>query len=282
MSVAEPSDVEPHGRGSGRRPRPPVSEAVCAPVSLGSTRRSRRRRCSASPRRTPKRSARRPDERLGFPANTYVLALVGGTGVGKSTHPQRPGRYSRQPGIGPAAHDAVAGRLDPERTHDDLAPLLAWLQIDPGDVREHDERRRCDDVAIVDLPDLDSIEPSHRQRVETLLPRVDAVAWVTDPEKYHDAVLHDDFLRRWVPRLDRQVVVLNKVDRLSPRECQAGSAATSSASWAPRGRSARARRPPVLLVSAAPAGYAYGNTAGPGPRRAAQRGCRRRSRRRPS
>src|SRR3954451_22789184 len=55
----------------------------------------------------------------------------------------------------------------------------------------------------------------HRARVETLLPLVDAVAWVTDPEKYADAVLHDDFLRSWLPRLGRQIVLVNKSDRMS-------------------------------------------------------------------
>jgi hypothetical protein len=62
---------------------------------------------------------------------------------------------------------------------------------------------------------MDSVAPSHRERVEALLPRVDAVAWVTDLEKYHDAVLHDAFLRTWVPRLDRQAVIVNKADRLA-------------------------------------------------------------------
>ncbi len=73
-------------------------------------------------------------------------------------------------------------------------------------------------VAILDLPDVDSIKPEHRARVEDLLPRVDAVAWVTDPEKYHDAVLHDAFLQRWLPRLDRQVMIVNKVDRLGDKD----------------------------------------------------------------
>jgi hypothetical protein len=54
-------------------------------------------------------------------------------------------------------------------------------------------------VAILDLPDMDSVVGSHRERVETLLPLVDAVAWVTDLEKYHDAILHDGFLRTWIP-----------------------------------------------------------------------------------
>ncbi|HEU4572315.1 MAG TPA: hypothetical protein VFR93_06475, partial [Candidatus Limnocylindrales bacterium] len=74
--------------------------------------------------------------------------------------------------------------------------------------------------AILDLPDLDSIEPDHRARVDELLPRVDAVVWVTDPEKYHDAVLHDEVLARWLPRLGRQLVVVNKSDRLTPADAE--------------------------------------------------------------
>jgi hypothetical protein len=75
-------------------------------------------------------------------------------------------------------------------------------------------------VVVLDLPDMDSVAPGHRARVEEALPRVDAVAWVTDPEKYHDAVLHDEFLCRWLPRLARQVVVLNKVDRLAANDSE--------------------------------------------------------------
>ena len=39
--------------------------------------------------------------------------------------------------------------------------------------------------------------------MDAVLPRVDAVAWITDTEKYHDAVLNDAYLRRWLPELRR-------------------------------------------------------------------------------
>jgi hypothetical protein len=100
----------------------------------------------------------------------------------------------------------------PAADRDGLAPLLAWLGVD--DIREH-EADGLRSVAIVDLPDMDSVEATHRERVEAVLPKVDAVAWVTDLEKYHDAVLHDAFLRTWLPRLDRQAVIVNKADRLA-------------------------------------------------------------------
>jgi hypothetical protein len=73
---------------------------------------------------------------------------------------------------------------------------------------------------LLDLPDVDSVAAAHRARVEELLPKVDAVAWVTDPEKYADALLHDEFFATWLPRLARQVVLLNKVDRLLPKDAR--------------------------------------------------------------
>src|SRR5207244_4040568 len=98
-----------------------------------------------------------------------------------------------------------------QSARDETAPLLGWLDV--RDVRDHANGAFAD-VAILDLPDIDSTTPEHRARVDELLPRVDAVVWVADPEKYRDAVLHDQYLRRWAPRLARQLVVLNKADRV--------------------------------------------------------------------
>jgi hypothetical protein len=162
---------------------------------------------------------REVEGRLGFPAETYVLALVGGTGVGKSS--------LLNALAGSPISDASVRRPTtalplawvPRSSRADLAGLLGWLGVPERDVRDH-VGEALGDVAILDLPDLDSIDRSHRERVEAILPRVDAVVWVTDPEKYHDAILHDDFLAEWLPRLDRQVVVLNKTDRLSPADAE--------------------------------------------------------------
>lgn len=201
-------------------------------------------------------------QRLGFPADTYVLALVGGTGVGKSSllNALAGSAVSQASARRPTTQAPVA--WIPRAAHDDLAPLLDWLGIGSADVREHDEPA-LGNVAIVDLPDLDSIEPDHRRRVEAALPRVDAVVWVTDPEKYHDAVLHDDFLRRWIPRLDRQVVVLNKVDRLQADNAQRVRRDLER-ELATEGKLGASRRPQVVLAAAAPAAYAYGSK-GTGP-----------------
>jgi GTPase Era involved in 16S rRNA processing len=149
--------------------------------------------------------------RLGFEGSAYVLAFVGGTGVGKSSLLNALAgtvvstASARRPTTGtPLAWVAESAR-------EETGPLLGWLDV--REVRDH-RNAVFADVAILDLPDVDSTTPEHRARVDELLPRVDAVVWVADPEKYRDAVLHDDYLRRWAPRLARQLVVLNKADRI--------------------------------------------------------------------
>jgi GTP-binding protein EngB required for normal cell division len=155
--------------------------------------------------------------RVGFPGEAYVLAFVGGTGVGKSSllNALAGSAVSAASVRRPTTTAPVAWIPATERAA--LTPLLAWIGVE--DVREH-AGTDLGPVAILDLPDMDSVAGEHRARVEAVLPRVDAVAWITDPEKYHDAALHDDFLRTWLPRLARQVVVLNKADRLSADDAQ--------------------------------------------------------------
>ncbi|WP_258015874.1 GTPase [Streptomyces sp. AJS327] len=69
-------------------------------------------------------------------------------------------------------------------------------------------------LVLVDLPDHDSVAPGHREIVDRTLRLVDAVIWVTDPEKYADAVLHERYLRALAGYADVTFVVLNQADRL--------------------------------------------------------------------
>ncbi|HYN69413.1 MAG TPA: GTPase, partial [Candidatus Eisenbacteria bacterium] len=152
-------------------------------------------------------------ERLGIAPDTYVLALVGGTGVGKSTLLNALAGETVSPA---SARRPTTGRpvaWASTDTVDDLRPLLEHLDVES--VRTH-QQAGLGRVVVLDLPDVDSLDETHRSAVEGILPKVDVVAWVTDPEKYADAVLHDDFLRTWMGRLDRQIVILNKTDRLGP------------------------------------------------------------------
>jgi hypothetical protein len=186
-------------------------------------------------------------QRGGYPGDLYVLALAGGTGVGKSSllnalagsvvsiaGTQRPTTTGALAWV-PAGQEAAA------------APLLDWLGGAEVVVRASlgPDTGTPESVAVLDLPDLDSIEPGHAAKVDAVLPRVDSVAWVSDPEKYADAVLHDRYLRRWASRLDRQAFVLNKTDRLA-REDEATLRADIRARLATVGDGGM----PILLTSA--------------------------------
>ncbi|HEY8815295.1 MAG TPA: GTPase, partial [Candidatus Dormibacteraeota bacterium] len=143
-------------------------------------------------------------ERLGFPSNAYVLALVGGTGVGKSTLLNAIAGEIVSPASArrPTTSGAIA--WVPSSRGRELAGLLRWLGV--SEVREHAGGALAE-VAVLDLPDFDSIVPEHRDRVDALLPRVDAVAWIVDPEKYMDDVIHGSYSREFAPRIRRQIVV---------------------------------------------------------------------------
>ncbi|WP_436760891.1 ABC transporter [Streptosporangium sp. V21-05] len=71
-------------------------------------------------------------------------------------------------------------------------------------------------LILLDLPDHDSIEPSHRLEVDRLVELVDLLVWVLDPQKYADAAVHDRYLRPLARHRGVMVVVLNQIDRLSP------------------------------------------------------------------
>jgi hypothetical protein len=71
-------------------------------------------------------------------------------------------------------------------------------------------------LCLVDLPDTDSVVVEHRHRVDAMLPLVDVVVWVTDPEKYSDARLHRDYVAPLAGYSDQLLFVLNQVDRLAP------------------------------------------------------------------
>jgi hypothetical protein len=74
------------------------------------------------------------------------------------------------------------------------------------------------DLVLLDLPDHDSTEMTHRLTVDRLVELVDALIWVVDPQKYADAALHDGYLKRLAPYAEVMMVVLNQADRLGPAE----------------------------------------------------------------
>jgi GTP-binding protein EngB required for normal cell division len=155
-------------------------------------------------------TVRRARERVGFPGDAYVLALAGGTGVGKSSVLNAlAGRtVSAVRAVRPTTDEPMAWVADDRR--EELAPLLGWLGV--RHVAGHADAA-LSRIAILDLPDVDSVRTEHRALVDQLLPRIDAVAWVVDPEKYDDERLHA-YLRTLRHHAERLRFVLNKADRV--------------------------------------------------------------------
>ncbi len=147
--------------------------------------------------------------RLSYPASIVVAALAGGTGSGKSSllNAVAGEDVALTAAIRPMTSTPLA--LVPEGAESVLTGYLDDLGI-PDRILHHGPQWLC----LIDLPDNDSVEVSHRHTVDALLPRVDVVAWVTDPEKYRDASLHHGYLEPLARYQDQFLFVLNQIDRL--------------------------------------------------------------------
>jgi hypothetical protein len=154
--------------------------------------------------------------RLSYPESIVVAALVGGTGSGKSSL------------LNAVAGEEVAltGAIRPMTSVPlALVPASVAPELDGylDDLAIADRVRHGgpDWLCLIDLPDNDSVEVSHRHTVDVLIPRVDVVVWVTDPEKYRDASLHHGYVRPLARYQDQFLFVLNQVDRLTESDLAA-------------------------------------------------------------
>ncbi len=151
--------------------------------------------------------------RLAFSGDVTVVALAGATGSGKSSlFNAISGTKLAEPGVRrPTTSKAMAAAFG-----ESPDALLDWLDVPRRHlVTGHD---RFSGLVLLDLPDHDSTETSHRLEVDRLVQLVDQFVWVVDPQKYADAALHDRYLKPLAAHADVMLVVLNQADKLGDDE----------------------------------------------------------------
>jgi GTP-binding protein EngB required for normal cell division len=156
-----------------------------------------------------------------------VVALAGATGSGKSS------LFNALVGADVArigARRPTTSRPSAAIFGDsDASPLLDWLKVDARHVvkgggpppKNKGVAGSLDGLVLLDLPDFDSRELAHRREAERILELVDVFVWVTDPQKYADARLHDDFVKLQADHEAVTLVVLNQTDRLDREDVSA-------------------------------------------------------------
>ena len=157
-------------------------------------------------------------ERTALVGGHTVVALAGATGSGKSSlfNALVGGDVATVGARRPTTSSPTAAVWGNEPA----GPLLDWLGVATrhhvaGDTTVEGVVGSLDGLVLLDLPDFDSREMSHRVEAERVLDLVDVFVWVTDPQKYADARLHDDYVSALATHDAVTVVVLNQVDRLS-------------------------------------------------------------------
>ncbi|WP_421082942.1 dynamin family protein [Rothia nasimurium] len=180
-------------------------------------------------------------------AEHTVIGFFGATGSGKSTlfnavvGKEIAKSAARRPTTS-TAQAAIWGK-------DGVEPLLDWLGVENRTYMDEDPAQAAEalnradvpvtvgmwnkirrsvgagkteqatgGLVLLDLPDFDSVEASNRAIVEKMAQCVDVLVWVMDPQKYADAVIHQDFIQPLAAHGAVTLAVLNQIDRLDEAE----------------------------------------------------------------
>jgi GTP-binding protein EngB required for normal cell division len=160
-------------------------------------------------------------QRLELGVEHTIVALAGGTGSGKSS------TFNALAGLEFA--DVGVKRPTTVRTaactwDSDASALLDWIGVDNDrrisrdTVLDGDDQKALKGLILLDLPDHDSIAEHHRDIVNKVVPLVDVLIWIVDPQKYADHTLHADYLRKMVDARASMIVALNQVDTVKPAQ----------------------------------------------------------------
>lgn len=168
----------------------------------------------------------RAGERRSLSADHTVVGFFGATGSGKSTlfNAVVGKNLARTAVRRPTTSQPLAAVWGDQGSQ----PLLDWLDVsdrhvvgEPITLTEGKGRKTTNatgGLVLLDLPDFDSVTAEHRDIVQRMVGLVDVVVWVVDPQKYADAVLHQDFVQPLARHGAVTMAVLNQADRLKPED----------------------------------------------------------------
>ncbi|RLZ02988.1 ABC transporter [Kocuria tytonicola] len=168
----------------------------------------------------------RAGQRRALSADHTVVGFFGATGSGKSSlfNAVVGQELARSAARRPTTSAPLAAVWGEEGSQ----PLLDWLDVPDRRVvgpalsvatgRGRKASTASGGLVLLDLPDFDSVTAEHRQIVQRMVGLVDVVVWVVDPQKYADAVLHQDFVQPLARHGAVTMVVLNQADRLAERD----------------------------------------------------------------
>jgi len=160
------------------------------------------------------RVARAGNERRALSAEHTVVGFFGATGSGKTSlfNAVVGEDLGKAAARRPTTSSPLAAIWEPAGSEE----LLGWLGVEDRRERPGEFAPNAGPLILLDLPDFDSVELSNREIATRLAGQVDVLVWVSDPEKYADSVIHDQFIRPHATHSEVTLAVLNKADLLSP------------------------------------------------------------------
>ena len=156
--------------------------------------------------------ARAGAERRALSAEHTVVGFFGATGSGKTSlfNAVVGEDLGKAAARRPTTSSPLAAVWEPAGSEE----LLDWLEVEDRRTRPGEFAPGAGPLILLDLPDFDSVELSNREIATRLAGQVDVLVWVSDPEKYADSVIHEQFIQPHANHSAVTLAVLNKSDLL--------------------------------------------------------------------